>query len=575
MLALSSLRAQTPKENLEKAVEIYNANRVFQEALRPATITDEEVGTVKSRINQGITLLDKVIREGNSEQIRVARYFKTNFYYSLFYTHGVKGNNAEAYEINKKFESDITRYSSADFPMSYDFFDKKYNIKWEDFSATQAEYYTGYAEVSYNMGKYADAVRIGRLAMDHPGVSPFLKYISVNKILDASEKQPSVLSESERLNFHVQAIQLYDSQNEAGKKLILENKYPTTKMSATALVAATLTDKSPAMLIRCATAAPIAAKYDNSKDLAIQLFQHCYLNNYAGSESFHTAALELARTSFPTVSANYRRSTQEVGDAALTALVAKTGSTECDKMKQYAADYKAIGLASKGQSLEKQFTACVKNREEAARRQEAERRRQVRRANRNFNVYLGVDVVPLLTSVEKMDFGGHLDLMGRRVAHSFGYAVVNQRKDYNSNRTQWDGNRYFYTFKIFSKKDDQPSYSGLYFGYAEKTFETLTNISASSEDGVPVYFPELTPVDKQYEVMWNSGMQALGRPFGVDIWFGIGASYNQLSFKEFENPEGFTFDNDDFFDNRGKLESIQLKMRMGISVGLNFGKKRK
>jgi hypothetical protein len=70
-------------------------------------------------------------------------------------------------------------------------------------------------------------------------------------------------------------------------------------------------------------------------------------------------------------------------------------------------------------------------------------------------------------------------------------------------------------------------------------------------------------------------MQVFGRPFGVDIWFGIGASYIQLSFKEFENPEGYTFDNDEFFDNRGKLESIQLKMRMGISVGLNFGKKRK
>ncbi|MBL7809655.1 MAG: hypothetical protein JNN28_17675, partial [Saprospiraceae bacterium] len=205
--------------------------------------------------------------------------------------------------------------------------------------------------------------------------------------------------------------------------------------------------------------------------------------------------------------------------------------------------------------------------------QEAEQRRAARKANRHFNVYLGVDVVPLLTSVEKMDFGGHLDLRGRRVAHSFGFSLVNQRKDYNSNRTKWDGNRYFYTFKVFGKDEDLKGYSGLFFGYADKTFETLLSINATAADGTSRYL-DLTPVDKQFELLWNSGMQALGKPFGLDFWFGIGASYNQLSFKELDPADGYTFTNHDFFDNRKKLESIQLKMRMGISVGLNFGKKR-
>jgi hypothetical protein len=111
--------------------------------------------------------------------------------------------------------------------------------------------------------------------------------------------------------------------------------------------------------------------------------------------------------------------------------------------------------------------------------------------------------------------------------------------------------------------------------YADKTFEPLLSIQATSEDGPDNrFFNNLTAIDKQYELMWNSGMQALGRPFGVDFWFGIGASYNQLSFQEFESPDGYTFKGDDFFNNRKKLESINLKMRMGVSVGLNFGKKR-
>lgn len=148
LISTASLWAQTPKENLEKAVEIYNADRAFQDNLTVKTITDEQVGIVKSRMEQGIALLDKVIREGNADQLKVARYFKTNFLYSYFFILGMKGKNAEALEWNKGLEADIIRYSALDFPMSYDFFGKNYSIKWDNFSATQAEYLTGTSEIN-------------------------------------------------------------------------------------------------------------------------------------------------------------------------------------------------------------------------------------------------------------------------------------------------------------------------------------------------------------------------------------------------------------------------------------------
>lgn len=574
LLTCTSLWAQTPKENLEKAVEIYNASRTYQDQLNPKTISDEEVGVVKSRMDQGIALLEKVLREGNSDQIKVARYFKTNFLYTYFYTLGMKGRNAEAFELNKQFEADITRYSATDFPMSYDYFEKKYSIKWENFAHTQAEYYTGFAEICYNLGKLQDAVRIARIALNHPEVSPYLKYISANKILDAQAKDNKLITESERLDFQLQSMQLYDIQEEANKQVIKDNNYPTTKRGASALVAAMQTDNSPAMQTRCASAAILAAKYENSREYAFKLFDYCYKNKYAASDDFHNAALQLAKTSFSTGTPETRANAQTIGDAALTALVAKVSSSDCEKFRQYAADYQAIGLASKGQSLEQRALTCIKAREEAARKAAAAQRKQARRANRNFNMYLGVDVIPLLTSVEKMDFGGHVDFRGRKVAHSFGYSMVNLRKDYNSNRTKWDGNRYFYSFKIFTKDGDEQAYSGLYFGYSDKTFENLLSITATSEDGSDIRTLDITPVDKQYELMWNSGMQALGKHIGVDVWFGIGASYNQLSFKELNPVDGYTFTGNEFFDNRKDLESINLKMRMGLSIGLNFGKKR-
>ncbi|HAD14771.1 MAG TPA: hypothetical protein DCF33_20275, partial [Saprospirales bacterium] len=545
-LQLTLLQAQTPKENLEKAVENYNGTRAFQDGLNVKTLTDADVAVVKNRMDQGLALLDKVMLEGNADQIKVARYFKANFRYVYLFTLGMQGKNAEAYELNKLIEPDMLKFVESDFPLSYEFFEKKYTIKWDNFSTTQAEYLTGIGEICFNLGKTQDAVRFSKLALAHSGVSPYLKYIAVNKILDAYKKDNKVVSRTEYLDYLVASIQLYDQLDIPTKQIVKDNNYPSTLKGSQALKETFETDNNAANHARMATVAPISAKYDNSKLLALDMFDYCYRNNYNGTEAFHQSALDFAKEQFPSATATTRPVFQNLGDKALAPLVAKIYVTDCEKFRQYAADYQSLGMASKGLELEKKYTACVKKREDDNRRREAEQKRAARRANRRFNMYLGLDVIPLLTKLEKMDFGGHLDLRGRRVAHSFGFSVVNLRKDYNSSRTQWDGNRYFYTFKVFGKQSDSPGYSGLYFGYADKTFETLLSVNATAADGTSRNL-DLTPVDKQFELMWNSGMQALGKPFGIDFWFGIGASYNQLSFKELDSAEGYTFTNNDFF----------------------------
>ncbi len=198
------------------------------------------------------------------------------------------------------------------------------------------------------MDKYADAVRFSRLALAHSGVSPFLKYIAVNKILDASQKDLLLLSETERWDYSVQSMQMYESQDDENKKVIKEFNYPTTLRGSANLVRATLTNQTPALQERCATAAPIAAKYENSQDNALQLFSFCYTNKYAGSEAFHLSAIQLAKTMFSTATPEKRAKAQSIGDAALMTLENRASATDCEKFKQYAADYQSIGLASKG-----------------------------------------------------------------------------------------------------------------------------------------------------------------------------------------------------------------------------------
>lgn len=243
IFSVSPTWAQTPKENLEKAVEIYNANREYADVLQPKTLTDEHVKIVKSRMDQGVALLDKVIQEGNADQLKVARYFKTNFLYSYFFILGMEVQNADAYELNKQFEADITRYSSIDFPCRMIILIIT-SIKWDNFSLTQAEYFTGAGEICYNLGKYPDALRFAKFALDHPAVSSYLRYIAVNKILDVGVKNPALLSETERQDYALKSIQLYESQDEEEKKVINENKYPTVKRGSVILVNASETDNS-------------------------------------------------------------------------------------------------------------------------------------------------------------------------------------------------------------------------------------------------------------------------------------------------------------------------------------------
>ncbi|MBK9013094.1 MAG: hypothetical protein IPM82_02855 [Saprospiraceae bacterium] len=151
-------QAQTPTENLQSAVEIYNALREYQGGFDSKTITQSNIDDVKTRMDKGVALLDKVIREGNADQIKASRYFKNNFKYEYGFVLGMKGQNAKSYEVMKEIEKDITAFISADFPLRYEYFGKNYVINWDNFAPTQAEFLTGFAEISYNLGKYEEAV---------------------------------------------------------------------------------------------------------------------------------------------------------------------------------------------------------------------------------------------------------------------------------------------------------------------------------------------------------------------------------------------------------------------------------
>lgn len=586
LISITIATAQTPVENLQKGVEEYNAARVYLDGFDAKTITTDNLNTLKTRMDRGVALLEKVLADGNAEQVKTARYFRSNFKYEYGFALGMKGENRKAYDVLKEIERDITGMTASDFPMRYEFFGKNFVINWDNFSPTQAEYLTGLGEIAFNLSFYEDAMKFTKLGYKHPSTSDWLKYVSVNKMLDIYGKNSSLLTETEYLDLAVESAQTYHKLEEKSKETVKEYNYPTALRGSSILITKAGNTPSPTMLERCATVAPIAAAYEKGQENSLKLFELCFRNNHSDISEFDVVAINLAKL-MKTAGKDLTRANY-VGLAALDKQASRVVATDCEKMPSIAEDYRLFGNSAKASAMEDRHRKCVaakeverQRQEELSRKQaEAERKRQ-HRYEHPFNMYLGFNLLPVLTSPDKMDFGGHVDLRGRRVAHSFGYSLVNKKNDLYSDNQKWDGFRAFYAFKIFSKSlNDQIAYTGLYFGYAEKEFQPLLGQVTSKSVIGDFYQTDVLSNDKQYDLVWNSGAQVLGKGFGMDLWYGIGASYYQISYTA-ANPSGQAINLDeygitghDFFEKRSKKDGISIHVRLGISIGLNVGRSR-
>jgi hypothetical protein len=581
LLGLSS-HAQTAVENLQSAVEIYNAMREYEDGLNSKSVTQSNIDDMQARMDKGIPLLDKVIREGNAEQIKVARYFRNNFKYELSFVYGMKGENYKAYDAMKEIERDVTAFAEGDFPLHYEYFGKNYAIKWENFAPTQAEFLTGFAEVCYNLSKYEEAMRMNKKAIAHPYVTDWLRYISANKMLDIYEKDNSLLTQEEQINYAVQAILEYDKLSEDSKVTVKENNYPTVKRSAAILVASASNSPSSTTIGRCGEAAPIVVKYDPDNPNAIRLYELCYKNNYSSSAAWDKVAYDFANLSYTKlqmaqpVNMVATKQARYVGLAATDHIAANTSLVDCEALKAVADRYSQWNQADKAAEYLKKSKSCTENREkEAARQAKIERR-----ARGNFNLYLGADIFPLLNTNPKRDYGAVVDFVFRKSAIEFGYKKIRQNKENifdlvlnevddadQDNVSRWDGMKLHFEPKFFTKNSDN-GYMGIRLGYTEKSFDSIYVNVVNDLDGA--YSNQLfKPNVKQYLGMLTFGGMLLGKGVGLDFKGGIGVNYS-------------TFESGNPLDrSQNTIENPLLEHRkdhywtpvlyMGMTMGLNFG----
>lgn len=566
--------AQTTVAQLEQGVEQYNAMRTYIAGLTIKNITDENITDVKMRMTKGVALLDKVIREGNSDQIKAARYFKLNYKYQLGFVYGMKGYNNQALDVFKEIEKEFTSFSSSDFPLRYVFFEKNYIIDWEDFAPTQAEFYTVLGELAYNLGKYEDAARVTRLAIAHPNLNDWLRYISYNKMLDVANKDPQQLGEAELQEYALKSIQAYDKLTDDYLKTVEEYKYPKVLRGVRTLLISVERNRTPLALERCAAAAPIAAKHEPQSDEVLQLYELCYRNRQTGDAAYHTAAEAYARKM---AAVNNQRATY-VGLAA-TDNIAKTANLyDCEALASLAEKYRFWKKTDVAAQYDAKAKICLDDRAKAAKKAE----KAARRSNSDFNFYVGAHILPLLNTNPKRDYGAAVNFAFKRTALEFSYTLINQNKENifdlwirevddaeQDNISRWDGFKAHFQPKFLAREGNFNSYIGILMGYNEKNFEEMTVNATHDLDGA-VSSETFKPAVKQYVLMLNFGAMRLARGFGADLFWGMGANYSLFDDGSEINRDEYTIDNP-LLENR-KDKYFGFVMRLGITMGLNFGR---
>jgi hypothetical protein len=520
-------------------------------------------------MERGTAFLDKTIQEGNADEVKTARYFKTNFTYQYIFTLGMKGNNDAAYPLVKSIEREMTSYTASDFPLRYVFFGKNFVIKWDDFAPTQAEYYTSYGEIAYNLSDYPAAIRFTKLALAHPNTGDWLKYVSINKLLDIHGKNNTLLSETEYIDYAAQAVIFYHNLNEEGKKTVVDYNYPTDKRGVNIVLDNALKNV-PAALERVVSTA-VAASQGVQFEKNLQLFDLAYRNKLPTDASFHTSAESFARKAFST----FPTKATILGIMATDRMAAALATSNCAGYSKIIENYTFWKETTKASTYTKKREECLANEEKARKKAE----RKAKRANGHFNLYAGAYILPLIKSNPTRDYGAVINFAGKKTAWEFSYLKININKENvqdltlrdvdakQSDISRWNG---FYAHvqpKFMMSKGG--GYVGLLMGYASKEFEPLT-VNVSNPQTQTFSSETFNPTAKQYILMGNFGGMMLLRGFGLDLYYGIGATYSQWKLGNSLDNDANTIENI-VLENR-KDSYFGIIMRLGMTMGINFGR---
>ena len=588
-----SIFAQNAEQDLENGVKIYNALQEYISPLNEANkVTTDVLNSVKKRVKDGSALLDKAIENGTAEQIKTARYFKTNFKYKQAYVYGIKGDNAVCFKEMTAVKDEFESYGEASkFPLRYKLEGKNFVIKYEDFASSLSQFYTIMSELGGSMSKPAMQYEYAKKTYNFPKIEPWYKYIAATQIVDylTDKKQ----FDNEMAQFALEQMKIYTNDLNAKERESVNNiNYPPPLSSGKSIYS--VLEKAPNFTDNariCGEAALILMKNEERDDQTVlDFFEAAVKGDKYVNDALAFAQSRLNEQNIVLLEgvdkSNFKVENKQLGVSILDKLSAKITDTQCDDLKKYADGFSAFGEAAKAKSFTERYNKCVniKKKEEERRVEqqkadEARREKERRRAERETHFYAGINVFPLFS--KPIDLGGVLNFGAKNILVEVSYLNVTKKKENYFDlqlreikdvpEHKWDGYFAHLALKFATKKSSSRNskmYAGPLFGYNVRTFEpfqaAVTNTTTNKTST-----QNFAPTAKQYILMYNMGAIFLSG-LGGDMYFGIGAAYNQFDGGNgtYWNKDNYKID-DSFLTNR-KSNYYSFTMRLGISVG--FGR---
>lgn len=561
--------AQTTAEKLESAVHIYNDMRDYEDNLKPGTVNIDNINKMKADIEKARPMLEDVLTSGSSDEAKAARYFKANFQYELGFVYGMMGRNADAYDVLSKIEADYDYFSSGQFPMTYKYDSKTYSITYENFAPTLAEYYTGMSEICANLSKNDPALHWARKSYNFSYTTDWYKYIAINKILEVKKKQDTW--DKEVLDMALEQIRVLTKLDTSYQRTIKENKYPTQNLGYDRIN--TSLQKNPSFAsgeYYRGTAAPLLVQL-NDPDKAIEYYSSAISGGFAdGNKSYLFTAAEYG-LGFKTSSMSML-----MAGVALDKIAAMGNSLSCSDWQRLSNDYSDAGDNGKASNARRKQNDC-----------ERQERKREHRSDIGFRIYGGIYPGPMLCRYKRyMDFGGVVNLMTNKVGIEVSYKLINRNHlfmedlsfnsidngDYNG---YWDGTRAHVALKFFPEKSSSSKsklYMGPLFEYVHRDIEPFSGWVTDAATNMQVRYTTFYPVENSYSLFFNYGTFNWQKNFGMDAFFGLGASYYQFDGGEpAYGNKAYTLDNA-LVQNR-KPTRFGPVIRAGITIGLTAGSK--
>lgn len=610
---INPLHAQDQNDkDLEAAVKIYNdLNGIVDKLHVPNDVTAEIKADYDKRSVISINLLDGVIANGTTEQKNTAAYFKVNMKYLHIFIMQIEGRNNESVKEVELIKTEFESYADGSkFPLRYKFEGKNYIIEYKNFEATFAQYLTLMTELYTNLARREEQYAYAKRCYNYSYTSKWYKYIAANKIVDYWNRKGG--NDAEEVEFTLIQLRMYlKDLTEAERKGADDFKLGGPSVAEN-MLATVLNHKSsfPNKGKLYGEAAQLLDAEQYVFDDAILLFyeaaveENLYLDEALEFCKIHMDEDDLVLDEEYYDYGDFIEFNRLVGLKILDKMRAKMSPTDCEKYADLSADYSYFGEDALSAEMRAKKDICLNDRKIAEEKRRAEaaiaeqkrleqerieakrRKRREYRDNHPFNTYIGFYPVPMMTSLDKMDFGGHIDFRFRKVAYSFGFNLIQRKQDYTNysfnkevidddKKQYWDGYKARFALKFFSDKHNKSQYTGLMLSYANKSYGTIQ--SDYTDNGVYVYNPDprtiFKPTARQGEAYLIFGMQALGKGLGTDYQMGIGVAVSQFDGGNERWHKDGVIVNNTFIEKRQTL-GIYPMFRLAWSIGVNLGHKR-